>query len=77
MDAIAQRRIVLQSDVVTSPPLAVTPWLQLSPLLPQTAECLRSGGTRGIRELPEQAGDDEGDLLADVHGVVPDPLQRA
>src|SRR4051812_39868682 len=32
---------------------------------------------RGVRELAEQPGHDERDLLADVHGVVADPLQRA
>jgi hypothetical protein len=31
---------------------------------------------RGVLELAEQAGDQEGDLLADVDGVVPDPLER-
>src|SRR5262249_19656856 len=33
-------------------------------------------GMGGILELPEEAGDDEGDLLADVHGVVGDALDR-
>src|SRR5438067_5442537 len=33
-------------------------------------------GVGGIRELPEQARHDERDLLADVHGVVADPLER-
>ena len=32
---------------------------------------------RGVLELAEQAGDDEGDLLADVDRVVADPLDRA
>src|SRR5919198_2130453 len=30
----------------------------------------------GVLELAEQPGDEEGDLLADVHCVVADPLQR-
>ena len=33
-------------------------------------------GMRGVLELPEQPRDDEGDLLADVDGVVADPLDR-
>ena len=32
---------------------------------------------RGVRELAEQAGHDERHLLADVDGVVADPLERA
>jgi len=32
---------------------------------------------RGVLELPEQARDDEGGLLADVDCVVPDPLDIA
>ena len=32
---------------------------------------------RGVRELAEQPGDDERDLLADVDRVVADPLERA
>src|SRR5215471_6156933 len=32
---------------------------------------------RSVLELPEQPGDDERDLLADVDGVVADPLDRA
>ena len=32
---------------------------------------------RGVLELPEQAGDDEGGLLADVDGVVADALDAA
>src|SRR5215213_6882185 len=40
-----------------------------------------SGGSelrvRGVLELPEQAGDDEGGLLADVDCVIPDPLDVA
>ena len=31
---------------------------------------------RGVLELPEEPGDDEGDLLADVDRVVADPLDR-
>ena len=31
----------------------------------------------GVLELAEEPGDDEGDLLADVDGVVADPLERA
>src|SRR4029079_12135010 len=34
-------------------------------------------GARGVRELPEQPGDHEGGLLADVDGVVADALERA
>ena len=36
-----------------------------------------SSGMRGVLELAEQAGDDEGGLLADVHGIVADPLDAA
>src|SRR5215207_2407949 len=32
---------------------------------------------RGVLELPEQTGDDEGGLLADVHGIVADSLDAA
>src|SRR5918992_4864258 len=32
---------------------------------------------RAVRELAEEAGDDERDLLADVDGVVADALDRA
>ena len=34
------------------------------------------GGMRGVLELAEEPGDDEGDLLADVDRVVADPLDR-
>src|SRR4051794_21700994 len=69
---IAQRRIVLQSDVVTGPPPLVTPWSQVRRRLAATAAFLvcRPGG---VGELAEQPGDDEGHLLADVDRVVPDP----
>src|SRR5689334_2995288 len=33
-------------------------------------------GMRRVLELAKQPGDHEGDLLADVHRVVPDPLDR-
>ena len=36
-----------------------------------------SSGVRGVLELAEQPGDDERDLLADVDGVVADPLDAA
>ena len=36
-----------------------------------------SSGMRGVLELPEQTGDDEDGLLADVHGIVADPLDAA
>src|SRR5579872_365495 len=35
------------------------------------------GGARGVRELAEEPVYDERDLLADVHGVVADSLERA
>ena len=35
------------------------------------------GRRGGVRELAEQAADHEGDLLADVHGVVADALDVA
>src|ERR1035438_6179547 len=65
--------------------LAAAPYSPpLSPSSPSSPSCsstpLPARGSargRGARELPEQSGDDERDLLADVHGVVADPLQRA
>ena len=36
-----------------------------------------AGRMGGVGELAEQAGDDERDLLADVDGVVADPLEGA
>src|SRR6476661_1135569 len=35
-----------------------------------------SVGMRGVLEFTEQPGDNEGDLLANVDGVVADPLDR-
>src|SRR4051794_34726589 len=40
-----------------------------------THAVLPSGGVRRVRELPEQARDDERGLLPDVHRVVADALQ--
>src|SRR5580765_2735707 len=48
---------------------------------PTSASCLRElrlarSGMRGVRELPKLPGQQVGDLLADVHGVISDPLER-
>src|SRR5438477_4473902 len=45
--------------------------------LPRAADHLDSGGVRSVREFTEEAGDHEGGLLADVHGVVADLLEGA
>src|SRR6202035_3060876 len=39
--------------------------------------CRRARTVGGVGELPEEAGDHEGHLLADIHGVVADALERS
>src|SRR6476659_2985957 len=49
-------------------------------MIPDSSDLTRSAWLRArvrrVLELPEQPGHDEGDLLADVDGVVADPLDR-
>ena len=45
------------------------------PLEPIEALARAEPGVRSVRELAELAGDEVGDLLADVDGVVADPLE--
>ena len=70
--AITLRRIVLGSDVVTPTrhPRSQA-WSQVT-MRPANSGCHLDGAMRGVRELAEQPGDDERDLLADVHRVVAD-----
>ena len=72
VDAIAQRRIVgIRRHGYGYRP-RVTPGLQVARPPRKHRELKRA--MRGVRELSKQPGNNEGDLLADVHRIVADPL---
>src|SRR5688572_4475776 len=74
---MSQPSIGIAHDSDARVPSPVTRWSHAVQTRGSDAANTAKSDVRGVRELAEQAGDHERDLLADVHRVVADPLQGA